>query len=374
MVTLWDLPEDKVYVKIKEDIRSEFFRYIKTKFGGEKKLSKLLNTYLTRSHIFNWKIGKQYCPLKILNSFLYIFEEKDKIRYKKVILFNVEKLKAGSKSISISNIKFPIKFSPNLARIAGHLVGDGGVSDTGEDKYRVYYTNKCKKLVKAFNADIKKTFGNIEIYDFFDKRCNTINIKLPKIVGIILVQFFGFQANNLKHIPEIVFKSNNPNKSLFLQALFDDEANIHIQGRKITIMMTNRKIIEDTKTLLQDFGIETSKVKKMKKDKGNRKSIYGFYITDQNNLLRFHKEIGFSHTDKREKLKLLIGNYQPHYKPGELDKHIFDLLKTQKMTTFELSVKLERSYFRIKQKLRELEKEGLIESTVAKQNLKIYHL
>ncbi|MBU0530703.1 MAG: hypothetical protein KKC05_03440 [Nanoarchaeota archaeon] len=369
------MPEKNVYVKIKEDIRLDFFNFIKSNHGGAKKLSKSCkNIKLTNSHIYNWRRGINFIPLEILNKFLSILEKKDKLRYQNLISTNIEKLKSGSNSRNISNVKFPIKFSTNLARIAGHLVGDGGISATGEEKYTTYYSNKCYDLIKLFKDDIEKNFGNIKIYVFFDKRYKVFQIKLPKIVGIILAQFFGFQANDLKHVPKVVSQSDKIYKSLFLQALFDDEANVDKSGRKITIMMTNRKIIRDVKCILNSLNITTGEVKEIKKTKDNRQSIFGFYITHNKNFLEFHEEIGFSHPNKKANLKSLIEDYHPHYENGEMDKNIIKLLRNKRMTALELSIELERSCSRTKQKLQELERNNIIKAIVAKQNLKIYHM
>lgn len=372
-VDLWDLPEKNVYVKIKDDVRFEFFYTIKRKYGGAKKLSKLLSVKLDKSYIFNWKNAIRFCPLWVLKKLLSLLDEKEREKFMRLISLNIEKIKSRSKGHSLSDIKFPIRLSGNLARIAGHLVGDGGIAAFGEERYRVYYTNKRVELVDEFINDVKKVFGNVNIRKYIDKRYKTIKIKLPRIIGIILAQFFGLQCRELKHVPKCILHSKRLHKALFLQALFDDDGSIHKEGRKICIQMPLRNILEDVKKmLLTDFNITTNKIRKI--EKVNRKPLYELCITSHDNFIKFYRQIKLNHPIKKMNLKSLVLNYRPTYKKGEIDVLICSLLKEKNMTAKELAMKLKRSIITIKQRLQKLEKERTIKSTTLKQNLKLYYL
>lgn len=370
-VELWDLPDNRVYLLLERELRVDLFSYLKHHFGGAKTLSELLNKKIDKTYIYNWKNGIRFLPLATLKDFLRLMTEEERINYQNRIEMCIEKIKAGSNARSLPNV-FPIAFSTELARISGHVVGDGGISTAGDDKYNVYYTNKCSRLIEEFKGGIKSVFGDIEMYENVDKRYEATNIKLPKIIGMTLVCFFGFQSNDQKHIPSIIFQSNKTYRSLFLRALFDDEGSVDGKGRHISLMMTDKKIVKGIKGLLLSLGVVASDVRMVKKAYRKRKTLYGISITGYDNFTRFHKKIGFSHPVKQEKLISSIKKYRPQYREGELDRNILKLLKNVEMTTSDLSTVLERSCPRIKQKLQELERDGKVRSRVTKQNLKIY--
>lgn len=372
-VDLWDLPEYKVYVKIKDNIRYEFFKFIRTKHGGAKKLSRLLGIRIENAYIYNWKYCVRFCSLKILKKLLSLMKNKDRKFYMKLISSNIEKLKAPSKGGEISNIIFPIRLSASLARIAGNLVGDGGISSEGEDRYRAYYTNKSRQLVQKFKKEILNVFPTVKIQEVIDKRYNTVKIKLPRIAGIVLSTFFGFQNNELKHVPESIKNSSTRIKSAFLRALFDDEGSVDIKGRKITIGVTVRSILDDMKNLLEEFNIQTSKIAEIKRT-GNRKIFYNIAITGWWNFENFKKSIGFYHPLKSAKLKILIGSSNYRLMPHETRNKINEIIKNRNgINIKDLSKELKKPIETLKYHLHNLEKAKIIKSSVAKQNLKIYY-
>ena len=367
IVYLWDLPADKVYVKIKDNARYEFFRVIKTKYGGSKKLSKLLKKEIDNAYIYNWRHGIRFCPLWFIKSMTY----DDKVLYR-LVKNNIEELKSGSNVASIKNIKFPINLSKNLARICGHLIGDGRITSFGIYKYRVYYANKSKLLVEQFKIDILETFGEVKFDEYLDRRYYVIQIKLPKIIGILLTEFLGLQSKGLKHIPKNIKNVSNELKKEFLEALFDDEGSVHIKGRKISFGMTVKNILTDVKLMLKDFGIDTSIINE-KRRFGNRRPFYHITITGWWNFERFQKFVGFYHPLKYDRLNILISSNKLKLLPGQTRNSIIQLIKNRNgIGVKELSNELNRPIESLKYHLHKLEKEKVIKSSVAKQNLKMY--
>jgi len=371
IVHLWDLPEDKVYVKIKDDIRYDFFKFVKINFGGAKKLSKLFSFRIDNSYIYNWKHGVRFLPLKTLNRFLSLMNIKDKTFYMDLISSNISELKTPSKGGSVYDPKFPIKLSISLARICGNLVGDGGISSDGEDRYRAYYTNKSRDLASNFKENVLSNFSKIKIQESVDKRYDTIKIKLPRIIGIILSAFFGFQNNELKHVPTSIKNSPKNIKAAFLGALFDDEGSIDINGRKISLGLTVKDILIDVKRMLNDFGVEASKIAEITKS-GNRKTFYNITITGWWNFekLKFMK---LKHPLKSNQLKILITPNR--YKLAAVTRNaIIKAIKSKSgVSVKDLSKELNRPVENLKYYLRKFEKDKIIKSLTAERNLKIYY-
>ena len=365
-IKLWDLSDSNVYIKIKSSIREELFSYLTKTNNGFRGLSKKVD--VTFGYLFKLKKGFYFTSLILLNKLLDICPEKKKKEFMMKIENNIEEIKLGSRSLSIKNPKLPIKFSSILARIAGHLCGDGGI----RKDYIVYYTNSSSELLSQFERDIKETLGEVKSGGFYNTIIKDVRtVTFPGIIGFFLTRLFGRQVGDLKHIPKLILDSDKFSKSLFLNALFDDEGNVSTTAYTISIKMANKGIIEKVKEILKEFEIKSGKISKTH-DK--HKTRYKFYISGKMNLIRFKEEINFSHLEKREKLSFLTQKYQ-RYKFEEIKNLAINILKNNKdVTISELARKLNRKpSMRFKEHLFKLEKEGVIISNIYNR-LKFYNI
>ncbi|MBU0899136.1 MAG: hypothetical protein KKB03_01765 [Nanoarchaeota archaeon] len=368
-VGLWDLPEDKVYVKIKRSYRIAFFNYAIKTVGGVTKLANTLNIKSVRN-LYSYKNAELFTPLRIIKKMLSLFSKHKKSYFIKNIEKNIEKIKTKNGSKPIKNPKLPIKNSPMLCGITGHIIGDGGIYNLN-GTFIVHYSNNSQFLVNQFKKYILDVFGDIEIYEFYNKRKKAYRITVPSIIGLILSIFLRNQNGDSKHIPEMVLHSNKTYKAFFLRALFDDEGGMN--GRAINIGMSNRNVIRKTKKMLEEFRIKPGKTNKRKLNK----NFYNFNITGRHDLERFARGIGFNHPEKKEKLTVLLKNYKiDRYKKGEMEKVILGLLsKNIQMDIYEISKKIKRKpQHRIRKKLITMEKKNMIKSKTGKFYKKIYHL
>jgi hypothetical protein len=310
-IKLWDLCDLEIYIKIKNPLREEFFRYLLKTSGGYKKLSNKVG--ITFGHIYDQRKGRYFTSLKIIKKFLDICPENKRSEFKDKIENNIEEIKVGSRSTSIKNPKFPISFSPTLARIAGHLVGDGGI----KNNLIVHYTNACSSLLDEFHKDILEIFGDVKYGEYI--HVNKEHIKtvwFPRIIGLLLRKIFGQQVKGLKHVPKIIFEVDNNSKASFLRALFDDEGYVNVKSYVISIEMAGKKLVEDIKILLKELGISTGRTATIKRNyigwrtKYQNKIKYQFYISGKLNLKQFSELINFNHPKKKEKLRILIQKYR----------------------------------------------------------------
>lgn len=376
IIGIWDLPDEKIYVKLKNHCRRSFFNYAIELAGSINKLEKLVTT----KNLREYKEGIYFTPLRVIRRVLELFSIDKKNEFIDSIGESVEELRYGYRlAKSIKNPKLPFKFSLILSRIAGHLVGDGGVRIEKDDR-TVYYANKSLILINQFKEDILTVFGEIEPYEFTDERDGTHIVKFPSIVGLILTIYFGPLVADLKSVPDLILNSNKNHKINFLKALFDDEASVSITERRIQFEMANELIVENVKKMLEGFGIRPGKTGKRREAK-NHKMKYRFNICGKQDLEIFDKEIGFDHPKRKKRLETLLKNYQRiQYKRGEIRKLMFETLKKNgKTNVYELAKKLKRKpVFRFREQLRRLEKEGLIKSEIGrgKRNtiMKVYYV
>lgn len=367
-IELWDLYDKNIYVKIEKQITKQFFEnFIK-------------NNPRIKIKIWAYKNQKYFTPLNTIIKILDLFPPEEKIKFKKLIESNIEELRFGrGQGKSIKNPKLPIKFSPELAKICGHLIGDGGIRLTKGD-YAVHYTNKNPFLIEQFKQDILKIFGSIESYYYKykikDKNIDLKVIRFPSIIGVILMEFFGPMIKDTKKVLDIILDSNKKSKSLFLQALFDDEG--CVSSNRIIIEISNKKIIEAIKNILEsEFFIQPTNISEKTHEKGQ--NSYRLEIHGRKDICSFYNEINFSHPKKKEKLKGYVDNYKTTIlksRKGEIKKLIIDILKKENnKNVYEIAKHLKREPKRaFKKHLFDLEKEGTVKVKKGKNRIKIYSL
>ena len=316
-INLWNLPEEKIYVKIVDKCRIEFFDYIL-------RISKTVNNLLVLTNrktltFGKYKNGEISIPLKLIKNILGLCSKHERIKFMYEIQNSIKEIKYGCQGKSIINPNFPINFSCIFAHIAGHLVGDGGISNRGLG-ISTYYTNQCNSLVECFKTNLSEVFSNVEFRIFHDKRDNTKTIHLPSIVGLILMQFLGLQVGDTKQVPKLIINSNKLIKSTFLRALFDDEGSVNVNNHLIRLGISNESVIEVTKNMLKEFGILPTKTIKINGKNGWR-DRYDFCIVSRGDLEIFNKKIGFDHPEKKKKLEFLLKSYKSFQsRKGNLEK------------------------------------------------------
>jgi len=364
-VSLQDLSR-RVYIRLKEPFRIEFFNYVAERSGNMSKLAASFG--ITRQYIHMYKKGVYSIPLRFVEKLLDICPKDKRSEILNKLQNNVEEIKLGPTGKPIINPKLPIKFSPSLAQIAGHIIGDGGI----RKDLIVRYTNQCDFLHNQFRKDILTTLGDVRpsSYRHVDNK-QTKTIVFPGVVGLILTKFLGKQRKKFKHIPEVILHSDKKSKSLFLRALFDDEGSVIIAPYTISFKMANKRIIYTIKEMLAQFGIKTGKTIKIKGTQ-TRRARYQFYICGKTNLERFNSEICFDNPKQKEKLNLLLKKYWK-YQTEEFRNIVIKLLEENGDMNFsELAKKLNRKTTSwLRKRLIKLEKEGIINTRMGGR-LKIY--
>ncbi len=306
-INLWDINQENVHVKIKEHTISHFFDYAVDFAGTQDKLARLLGKKRL-SHIKEFKTGKSSVQLKLIENILSLFPEGVKKKFMRHLEKNVEEIKCyASASKSIKNPKFPIRFSTSLAKILGHLMGDGYIEMRGSTP-SIGYTNKNRVLIENFKKDVERVFGEINTNDRINVN-DVFDVRYPSIIGILLSNLLGHLPKSLDQVPSLIVKLDKESKSLFLRALYDDEGYVSVSKYQIGIEMSNKNVIKMMKMLLLEFGIESGKLTKII-DKRGFKPRHGFRISNKKNLQLFLNKIGFDHPLKKERLITLLQKYK----------------------------------------------------------------
>lgn len=366
---IWNLPEDEIYLKLKNEFRVNFLSKAIKISGGWAKFTNFLK--ITESSLSYYKNGICFIPLRIIKNILNFYPKNMKDVLVKEIKQNIEEVKVGysRKEIKINKCNIPNKFTYLLARIAGHLTGDGGINE----RCNVYYANKCEMLVEQFKRDIKREFRNIKNLEYIDHK-GVKSVRFPKFVGIILQNLLGKMSGHFKHVPEIILNSDKTCRKLFLRALFDDEGSVRVKEHKIEIKMANESIIKTIKEMLSEFDIKVGRISRRKYKKPWRDQ-FRFIISGRRNIENYYREIGFDHRKKKEKLRISLQNYEmTYYKPEEIRKLILDILRREgDMSMYELAKKLNKKpHSQFSKILSNIEKMGLITSRKVGKGLKIY--
>ncbi len=358
-ISLWNLSNEKIKIRINNEIRKKFFLEARKNFNNSQEISNYLEIPLSR--FYRFKSGRSTIPLIFIKKIINKFPQEVKVYFQRKIELNLDEIKFGynPKAKPIKKPKFPIKFSVKLARISAHIVGDGGMRRSDRDM-TVYYANKNKRLIIQFKNDIFDVFGKIDLKEY--KYKGTKILILPSIVGLILTKFIDEQQNEKKHLPEIIFNSDKKIQTAFLRAMYDDEGSVSITSNCILFKMTSKSVVEGCKELLKNFSINPGEIKFNDNNSGKR--IYYFYLSGKPDLEKFQKYVNFEHSEKLRQLTKLLASYKKvGFKWGETRQQIFSQIQTNDgITVKELSKKLRIPKSAIRVHTRKMKNKGLIKA------------
>jgi hypothetical protein len=286
-----DFPKELV-VKLKDG----YLRKVAESIGGQRKTARMLGVSFPSLH--QVISGERAISLRRLFKIIELSPQKEELM--KNLEKNIIAIKAPSSRAYWIRMKLPLMLTPELARIIGHILGDGNIRRTKGSNVR--YGNKYHQLVYQFISDMKKVFGKSIYTIWIGKRGQTENfmeVSCPSVIGRIIKRIFGKFGTYDGKIPKIIMRSNLKIKRALLKSIFDDECTVQ-DG--LIIALTNKKLIQQIGNLLSEFHIQhhygTRKDKRL-----NRKLQYTLSIYGKKNLERFYEKIGLDHPFKRVKME-----------------------------------------------------------------------
>ena len=125
----------------------------------------------------------------------------------------------------------------------------------------------------------------------------TITVESTVVPSIDRVYDLGTPAKQYDSVYAQYYFGNGA----FLTGISDSEGSVDKSKFRIRISNKNQDIIETCKKLLDELNIKTGKI-----DLNKMTEVKSLPINGRGELIKFQKVIGFTHPEKRKKLKMLI--------------------------------------------------------------------
>ena len=238
----------------------------------------------------------------------------------------------------------PLRWSPELARILGTLLGNGSIHvDDEENVVDVRYHNTDTRLINRVVSDIECLFGTSPTVSGRPSREEhhetRYQVNLSSVTGRLLV--YVLDTITVDGRPEIP----DPFVPCFVGALFDDEGHIS-RDRKAFISNVDHDLLEAVQSQLAERDIETTL----------DRTQHELYVRGRRNLERFLNLVPIA-TDE-EFYRGLEG--LKRYDVTTRKATILELLTERPMTTYELASDLDVTRGMVRSALRELKEDGLV--------------
>ena len=198
---------------------------------------------------------------------------------------------------NMKKVNIPKTLDHTFAKILGYYLGDGNY-----EVDRISFSEQRKELAEHYKNLIDNYFGVSSSIRFRENK----NYYQIRIGSRILAQLFKsiFQKDDKtlnEEIPSIILKSPDVVLASFLRGFFDAEG--YISSNRVGLGINNEKIIKQMQLSLLRFGIISSVLEyDNKRNPYSKKTRFTIVIDDGKSLSIFKEKIGFSASDKSQKL------------------------------------------------------------------------
>jgi len=318
IVHLQDLPENKVSIKLPNSIQKSMIDTA-LKISNINELSRILS--ISKTTVYDFRNSRQesiiFSTVKKISSLLVNNSHKEFSLEN--LETKIELIRAKSNGNPVYYPKFPINFNTKEGfEIISSILFDDGIA---RSTLRPFYTNNEESLVNRFVSNVNIVVGEIIPYKRLDKRTDTYQVELPKILGYILVDGLdlipGRKVLNNPSISEFILNGNEIFQKAFLQQTFDDERSSVCYRKCIEFSQyrTENKPplrLIQLKGIIERLGIRTNKISFVEVRKTKKGYLsYGWIltITNQVDIKIFKEKINFSLERKKKKLENLLNSY-----------------------------------------------------------------
>ena len=257
-IHIWDFPPTETYVRLKDDFRCSFFKYmIKNSGSWQKfvddinkvKLRYKINRGCSRLGLSKWIKGKFFykgklkkinLPLWLLICCFDTLPDDKREAMKSNVEANIEYYSCWGKSNPVLNPKLPFYLTPELVSVAFHFLGDGHIGKSGNGVSSSYRQMNVKGL-DNFLLKLRNIFGDFEYSkkEYADGRLN-----IPKVITNFYVYYFGLDKTDTftGYVPSSIKNLEKEFLVAGLAAFIVDEGHIF---EVITIYSKNERLIKD---------------------------------------------------------------------------------------------------------------------------------
>ncbi len=195
------------------------------------------------------------------------------------------------------NSWFPrkIPFDEKLGRIIGFYLSEGNVETN-----MVRFTNLDATIKTKLDSDLKSLFGKASSFERGVYICQSS-------ISQWFLEMFGSGAAE-KKLPDLFFATPIEFRRSLLSAYFSGDGWIEEKSASIYAVTKSQDLAYQLSDLLSTIGIFASISKRKLKSGPYKNRIYYKIAINGEELLEFHREIGFVSPTKRERLENLVKN------------------------------------------------------------------
>jgi hypothetical protein len=254
-----------------------------------------------------------------------------------------------------------------ICRIIGHILGDGCI----DKSFTVRYKNTKKELIKSFENDMMKVFGegsknDERVGNSTYSKTDAFEIRFSNVCGKTLHNMFGQFAyrKNEKYIPRKIFEYPDELKLCLLSAFIDDEGSV--LQRRIAICQEHFKLVEDLIVLLKSLKLSPS-VRDKTCDKASfvyNNRYYSIEMYGCKDLQFLSKSLELRHPEKIKRLSELGRRYLKikfKRRKNELEKEIISFFEeVPKASSTEISKIIKADKETVRKKLVKLRERNIV--------------
>ncbi|WP_256030337.1 LAGLIDADG family homing endonuclease [Natronomonas aquatica] len=163
-----------------------------------------------------------------------------------------------SESPNPNELNAPTTLTDQLARLIGYTVGEGHISG-GESSRQLTITNADDEILD----DVCSIIENLGLR--YQRKPHYTNSSVSTVIcsSVELARFLEALEPNLLErsaqqcVPDVVFRATPQRKAEFLRAYVDGECSVSATQREITIASMSEELLENVRSLLLSFGIQS---------------------------------------------------------------------------------------------------------------------
>jgi len=206
-------------------------------------------------------------------------------------------------NFNTKKVSFPSKINSKFAKIIGYYLGDGSYEID-----RLTFFEQRKEVAKYYKKIIENTFKT-KVDLRFRKNKNYYQIRVySRIISQLFNNIFNKRDKTLSEkIPSIILKSSNKSIASFISGFFDAEG--YVSSNRVALGINNEPLVRQLQFALLRLRIISSiNEYDNRRNPYSNKIRYTLAIDDTESLKKFYNLIGFSSSEKQNKLKKIINN------------------------------------------------------------------
>lgn len=368
-IHIWEFPHD-FRVQLEPKVMKELANRAAENVGDFGHLASILKVH--KDTLSNYRIRNRFIPLP---KFLQLCELAGDEFVVEKMESHIIAYKGGPNTEPIQTPKIPIRETPKLFGLMGHLTGDGGYSGS-----QAYYGNTNQKLIREFLEQLHVVFGGVPIAidvhrcdkatkDIFIVRFGRATI-VQLLCHIYKVDFRTFTAK----VPQRLFHLPKEYGAAYIRAYADDEG--YVDDLRITIGSANEKLIQDVYRIIQMKFPDMSEFVTVGNRKNGKRRQYYIRFKPAG-CADYQKFIGFTHPEKRRRLDRILTRRKKIWKQrneGVTRRMILEALKIRPMTTYDLVGGVEIVANVIRRYLKELVELGFVRESEKAGYAKVFEI